>query len=218
MISKIQNFISSLFLLLAFVLSSCGSHNSVTVNTPDQDDTPISLLEYTIPFTAKFPLIPPQQIGESILLPAPDYSNSTIGWWINQENQLKLAAVTRSGSTVPVDPCTFKKRGDYTLTAIAYAPFDTNLIFPLGATPTTFTIDPGCGGLQFEEIKLPETTNEGDSEQLFIRVRLEDENGNLILDPDGNRLRSPLLLPRAMSIPAMDAQISRETSSRVPSC
>ncbi len=186
-----RSILLSLALLVPLTVS-CGSssgpvslqptqpsqNQQTSQETPDPDS--VSLVTFEIPFEpVSFPLIDKTTIL-SIPIDVIPYDDFIVIWEGSMTPD--TVAQSRSGNQAQLPSCAIPHAGSYTLSATAYAPLDADLLVPWTTSNVGFVIDPGCHLLSIEEVNLPTTTNESQPEELEIRVRIEDENGELILD------------------------------------
>ncbi|NJK64975.1 MAG: hypothetical protein HC921_21730, partial [Synechococcaceae cyanobacterium SM2_3_1] len=112
-------------------------------------------------------------------------SNYAVAWTGNFSGE-SIIAQSRSEIPVTVPPCKIPA-GDQTLTATVYHPLDNFLFFPLASQDINLSVEKACSGLSFEQASLPSVTEDNSSRPLVIRMRIENENGELVLDSNGNR-------------------------------
>ncbi|NJK64938.1 MAG: hypothetical protein HC921_21535, partial [Synechococcaceae cyanobacterium SM2_3_1] len=125
--------------------------------------------------------------------PLPFLSSAYAIKWTGSFTNGDVLAQTRSGKSLDVNPCAIPQ-GTHTITATAHHPIDITLSEPLVTKDITITIDPGCETLFLEQLLLPSETNDGLAQELVIQVRLEDKEGELITDDNGNRPPVDILL------------------------
>lgn len=180
-------------LMALLLFSGCGKRGSVgtvpptqTANATDSSTTSANftrLVQVPLPgFVPNSIEIVPRTELASFTIPifSPNYA---IIWSGNFTTD--TLAQSRSNRAVTLDPCSLPG-GTQTLTATVHPPLDFALTFPLASESVQVNVE-SCATLVIESITFPSSTDDGDPEDLVIRVKLEDANGNLILDDNGNR-------------------------------
>ncbi|NJK64971.1 MAG: hypothetical protein HC921_21710 [Synechococcaceae cyanobacterium SM2_3_1] len=197
----IKLFLCSLILLA--LLNGCGN-DSPSATQPTQNE-PVSTTQAPSEFTAGTNLaleldLPGFSSIEANVFempitsfPLPFLSSAYAIKWTGSFTNGDVLAQTRSGKSIDVNPCIIPQ-GTHTITATAHHPIDITLSNPLVTKDIAITIDPGCETLFLEQLLLPSETNDGLAQELVIRVRLEDKEGELITDDNGHRPPVNILL------------------------
>jgi hypothetical protein len=136
---------------------------------------------------------------EILTIPIPILSSNYAVAWTGNFSNGSIIAQSRSEIPVTVDPCKIPA-GDQILTATVYHPLDNLLFLPLASQDVNLSVEKACSGLSFEQASLPSVTENNSSRPLVIWMWIENENGELVLDSNGNRPPVKLTLTPAQGV------------------